>query len=98
MDYEKSLEEIEKALSYLKEENKEIPIIVEGEKDINALKQLNIVGEIIKGSVSGSHILQAFTYMIVMVIGCVIFSIFKPLTANPLLLSNDMVTLGKMRF
>ena len=46
MDYNKSLEIIEKALSELKEENKEIPIIVEGEKDIKALKKLDINGEI----------------------------------------------------
>jgi 5S rRNA maturation endonuclease (ribonuclease M5) len=54
MDYEKYLEEIKKALSYLREENKEIPIIVEGEKDINALKQLNIVGEIITSNTGSS--------------------------------------------
>ena len=46
MDYNKSLETIEKALSELKEENKIIPIIVEGEKDIQALKKLDIIGEI----------------------------------------------------
>ena len=47
MDYKKSLETIEKALSELKEENKIIPIIVEGEKDIQALKKLDINGKIL---------------------------------------------------
>jgi 5S rRNA maturation endonuclease (ribonuclease M5) len=47
MDYKKSIEAIEKALSELKEENKEIPIIVEGEKDIEALHKLDINGIII---------------------------------------------------
>ena len=47
MDYKKSLEEIEKALDDLKEENITIPIIVEGEKDIEALKKIGITGTII---------------------------------------------------
>jgi 5S rRNA maturation endonuclease (ribonuclease M5) len=47
MDYKKSLEEIEKALDDLKEENISIPIIVEGEKDIEALKKIGIKGQII---------------------------------------------------
>jgi 5S rRNA maturation endonuclease (ribonuclease M5) len=47
MDYKKSLEDIEKALSELKDENKNIPIIVEGEKDIEALHKLDINGIII---------------------------------------------------
>jgi len=47
MDYKKSLEELEKTLSELKEENKTIPIIVEGEKDIDALHKLDINGLII---------------------------------------------------
>ena len=47
MDYKKSLEEIEKALIELREENKKIPVIVEGEKDIEALKKLGVTGEII---------------------------------------------------
>lgn len=47
MDYKKSLEGLEKALSELREENKEIPIIVEGEKDIHALHKLDINGKII---------------------------------------------------
>ena len=48
MDYEKSLEELEEALSELKEENKTIPIIVEGDKDIEALRKLGMTGEIIR--------------------------------------------------
>jgi 5S rRNA maturation endonuclease (ribonuclease M5) len=47
MDYKKSLEEIEKALNDLKEENKVVPIIVEGEKDIEALNKIGVIGKII---------------------------------------------------
>ena len=47
MDYKKSLEDLEKALTELREDNKEIPIIVEGEKDIDALRKLDINGTII---------------------------------------------------
>ena len=48
MDYEKTLEDIEKALSELIEENKKVPIIVEGEKDEEALRKLGMTGEIIR--------------------------------------------------
>lgn len=51
MDYEKSLEDLEKALFDLREENKTAPIIVEGNKDIEALRKLNITGEIIRFNV-----------------------------------------------
>ena len=47
MDYKKSLDDLEKALSELRDENKNIPIIVEGEKDINALRKLDLDGTII---------------------------------------------------
>jgi 5S rRNA maturation endonuclease (ribonuclease M5) len=47
MDYKKSLEELEKLLSELQEENKIIPIIVEGDKDVAALRKLDIKGTII---------------------------------------------------
>lgn len=47
MDYKKSLDDLEKALSELQDENKKIPIIVEGEKDISALRKLDIDGTII---------------------------------------------------
>jgi 5S rRNA maturation endonuclease (ribonuclease M5) len=48
MDYKKSLENIENALLDLKMENKKIPIIVEGEKDIEALNKLDVKGTIIR--------------------------------------------------
>ena len=47
MDYKKSLEELEKALIGIAEDNKFTPIVVEGEKDIAALRNLGIQGEII---------------------------------------------------
>ncbi len=47
MDYEKSFEDLEKVLLELQEENKIIPIIVEGDKDIEALRKLGIKGLII---------------------------------------------------
>jgi 5S rRNA maturation endonuclease (ribonuclease M5) len=47
MDYKKSFEDLLKAISELKEENKISPIIVEGEKDIDALHKLDINGTII---------------------------------------------------
>jgi len=57
MDYKKSLEEIEKALIDLREENKKIPVIVEGEKDIEALKKLGVTGKIISLN-SGSSLID----------------------------------------
>ena len=47
MDYKKSFEELEKVLFELIEENKKIPIIVEGDKDVFSLRRLGITGEII---------------------------------------------------
>ena len=47
MDYKKSLDDLEKLLIELQEKNKVIPILVEGEKDIDALKNLNINGMIL---------------------------------------------------
>ncbi len=47
MDYNRSLEDVQKALSELIEENKATPVIVEGEKDIDALRKLGLKGEII---------------------------------------------------
>ena len=41
MDYKKSLEEIDKALNELREENKNIPIVVEGAKDKKALREFS---------------------------------------------------------
>ena len=54
MDYKKSLEDLEKALSELQDENKQIPIIVEGDKDIDALRKLDINGEIISVNIGTS--------------------------------------------
>jgi len=51
MDYEKFLEDLEEALFELREENKTVPIIVEGDKDIEALRKLDITGEIIRFNV-----------------------------------------------
>jgi 5S rRNA maturation endonuclease (ribonuclease M5) len=48
MDYKQTLEEIEEALLELHEDSKVIPIIVEGNKDITALRKLEIPGEIIR--------------------------------------------------
>ena len=48
MDYKKTLEDIEDTLIDLKAENKKIPIIVEGEKDIEALNKLDVKGTIIR--------------------------------------------------
>ena len=48
MDYEQKLEELEETLIELREENKTVPIIVEGDKDIAALRRLEVTGEIIR--------------------------------------------------
>lgn len=48
MNYEQALEEIEKTLEELRRDNQSIPIIVEGEKDIQALRKLGCMGEIIR--------------------------------------------------
>jgi 5S rRNA maturation endonuclease (ribonuclease M5) len=47
MDYKKSFEELEKILFELIEENKKIPIVVEGDKDVFSLRKLGVTGEII---------------------------------------------------
>ena len=54
MDYEKILEELEKALTDLIEKNKTVPIIVEGDKDVEALRKLGINGEIIRFNIGMS--------------------------------------------
>ena len=54
MEYEKSLEELEKALQELREDNKTIPILVEGEKDREALRKLDVNGKIIRFNVGMS--------------------------------------------
>ena len=48
MDYKQTFEELEEELTELREENKTVPIIVEGEKDIAALRKLEVSGEIIR--------------------------------------------------
>ena len=48
MSYETTLDEIERIITELTEENKTIPIVVEGEKDIAALHKLGINGVIIR--------------------------------------------------
>lgn len=46
MDVKESIENIEEALLELVEENKTVPIIVEGDKDIDALRKLDVKGKI----------------------------------------------------
>ncbi len=48
MDDHQRLEELDELLTELREDNKSIPIIVEGEKDIAALRRLEMLGEIIR--------------------------------------------------
>jgi 5S rRNA maturation endonuclease (ribonuclease M5) len=47
MDHKKSLEEINDAIKKLRKENEKIPILVEGEKDVDALRSLGINGKIL---------------------------------------------------
>lgn len=47
MDDAQTFEQLEEILEMLQEDNQTIPIIVEGEKDINALRKLGLTGEII---------------------------------------------------
>ncbi|MCD6331459.1 MAG: toprim domain-containing protein [Thermoplasmata archaeon] len=47
MNLSEALEEIEKAIEEMRERNKNVPILVEGEKDALALQSLGISGEII---------------------------------------------------
>ena len=47
MDFKKSIEDLEKIIAELGEENRSIPIVVEGKKDIEALRKLDISGSII---------------------------------------------------
>jgi 5S rRNA maturation endonuclease (ribonuclease M5) len=48
MKNEETLEELEKELIELREENKTVPILVEGDKDSIGLRKLEITGEIIR--------------------------------------------------
>ena len=45
MDYDKSIDKVLKAIEELKIENKNLPIVIEGEKDKKALKKLDITGK-----------------------------------------------------
>ena len=47
MDYKECLERVEKAIQQLKDLNVKIPIIVEGEKDVEALRLLGMIGIVI---------------------------------------------------
>jgi 5S rRNA maturation endonuclease (ribonuclease M5) len=48
MDDDQKLEELEKLLDKLHEQNETIAIIVEGDKDVTALRKLEMTGEIIR--------------------------------------------------
>ena len=48
------MEELEKTLQELREDNKTIPILVEGEKDREALRKLDVTGTIIRFNVGMS--------------------------------------------
>lgn len=48
MRIEEELEEVQQILGVLREENEDIPIIVEGRKDVSALRSLGLKGEIIR--------------------------------------------------
>ena len=58
MDFKKSIEDLEKIIAELGEENRSIPIVVEGKKDIEALRKLDINGEII--GINSGHTLIDF--------------------------------------
>ena len=47
MDYKKNLQDLEKGMNELIEENKKVPVIVEGDKDVFSLRKLGVIGEII---------------------------------------------------
>ncbi len=47
MDSRAALEKLEKAIDELREKNRTTPIIVEGEKDVAALRSLDMEGEIL---------------------------------------------------
>lgn len=48
MSYEETVEELEKVVDDLIEENKKIPLLVEGDKDVVALRRLGVIGVIIR--------------------------------------------------
>ena len=48
MNYNETIEELEKVVGNLIEENRKIPLLVEGEKDAAALRKLGVIGVIIR--------------------------------------------------
>jgi 5S rRNA maturation endonuclease (ribonuclease M5) len=48
MNYQETLEDLETALSELIQDNQDIPVIVEGDRDVQALRRLNLTGPIIQ--------------------------------------------------
>ena len=72
MDYKKTLELIEKILEELKEECKDKPIVVEGEKDVKALRKLGFKSKIITANKGISltdfcdHIAQNYNEIIIL--------------------------------
>ncbi len=48
MNYQETLDELETAISELIADNEDIPVIVEGDRDVQALRQLNLTGAIIQ--------------------------------------------------
>jgi 5S rRNA maturation endonuclease (ribonuclease M5) len=48
MNYQETLEELETTLTELIQENLDTPVIVEGDRDVQALRKLNLTGPIIQ--------------------------------------------------
>lgn len=48
MNYQETLEELETTLAELIHDNHDIPVIVEGDRDVQALRKLNLTGPIIQ--------------------------------------------------
>jgi 5S rRNA maturation endonuclease (ribonuclease M5) len=48
MTYQQTLEELETAITELIADNQDIPVIVEGDRDVQALRRLNLTGPIIQ--------------------------------------------------
>ena len=63
MDYNRSLEDVQKALSELIEENRNTAVIVEGEKDVEALRRLGLTGKIITLNSGLTIIAVSYTHL-----------------------------------
>ena len=48
MNYQETLEDLETTLTELIQDNQNIPVIVEGDRDVQALRRLNLTGPIIQ--------------------------------------------------